>query len=235
VTSSALARGGSYQRLAALVPAGARVLDLGCGDGYLCELLAARGARAVGVDVSLEELAVFRARAAGWPVAARAQALPFVDGAFDAAVSHLAFMLMEDAPAVVAELLRVLRPGGRFAALLGGGPTAGGDDAFHRFLAVAGPRLRGPRFGDSRARSERGLCELFAGWADLGFERWELDLGGSFDEVWRFLGASYELSADDAPAVRAALAAALADLVDRDDQGRRVPCRVATFLATATR
>jgi SAM-dependent methyltransferase len=230
-TSAALARGGTYHRLAALVPAGARVLDLAAGDGYLCELLAARGARAVGVDFSLEELALFQARmavapaGAPWPVAARAQELPFADEAFDACVCHLALMLMEDAPAVVGELLRVLRPGGLFAA---------GDDAFHRFLAIAGPRLRGPRFGDPRVRSEAGWRELFAGWDDLGFERWEVDLGGTLDEVWRFLGASYQLSPEDAGEIRTALAASLAEAGLSDEQGR-VPCRIVTWLGMARR
>ena len=242
ITSAALARGGTYDRLAALVPAGARVLDLGAGDGYLCELLAARGARAVGVDFSHEELARFRERAgripAGaprpWAVAARAQALPFAAGSFDAVVCHLAFMLMEDAPAVVGELARVLVPGGRFAALLGGGPVAGlmNPDAFHRFLAIAGPRFRAPRLGDPRARSERGWRELFAGWTELAFERWEVDLGGSLDEVWRFLGASYELPPEAQGAVRAELAASVAELADREG---RVPCRIVTWLATARR
>src|SRR5688500_5476389 len=41
--SRAYARVGSYELLAARVPAGARVLDLGCGDGTLCELLERRG------------------------------------------------------------------------------------------------------------------------------------------------------------------------------------------------
>jgi len=270
-TSAALARGGTYERLAALVPPGARVLDLGAGDGYLCELLAARGARPVGVDVSREELALLRRRAGGslCGVAARAQALPFAAGAFDACVSHLAFMLMEDAPAVVRELARVLAPDGWFAAVLGGGPVAqpppsagtppaidappavdaspAADappvvDAFHRFLEIAGPRLRGPRFGDRRARSERGWRELFAspagspGW-DIAFERWEVDLDGTFDEVWRFLGASYELAPADASAVRAELAAALgvraAAAAAPTADAARVPCRMVVWLGTA--
>jgi SAM-dependent methyltransferase len=249
-TSAALARGGTYERLAALVPPGARVLDLGAGDGYLCELLAARGARPVGVDVSREELALLRRRAGGslCGVAARAQALPFVAGAFDACVCHLAFMLMEDAPAVARELARVLAPGGWFAAVLGGGPViepaggagaspaggaAGGaaGDAFHRFLALAGSRFRAPGLGDPRARSERGWRELLPGW-EIAFERWEVDLAGTFDEVWRFLGASYQLPREDAAAVRAELAAAVADLTDADG---RVPCRMVTWLATARR
>jgi len=246
VTSAPLARGGTYQRLAALVPAGARVLDLGAGDGYLCELLAARGARAVGVDFSHEELARFRARLGGarsgeaavaepCAVAARAQALPFADGAFDVCVSHLAFLLMEDAPAVVGELARVLAPGGRFAAVVGGGPVADADersDALHRFLAIARPRLRAVRLGDRRARGEEGWRQLFAGWTELAFERWEVDLGGAVDEVWGFLGSCYELPPEDAEAVRAEVAGAIAELADARG---RVPCRMVAWLGTARR
>ena len=270
-TSDALARGGTYDRLAALVPPGARVLDLGAGDGYLCERLAARGARPIGADFSHGELGRFQARARAWAaggaggvaggerspllaVAARAQELPFAGGTFDAAVCHLAFMLMEDAPAVVAELGRVLAPGAPFFALLGGGPVAlppaeprvtaappaastaaPAADAFHHFLAIAGPRFRAPRFGDPRARSERGWRELFpadAGWSAPTFERWETDLSGPFDEVWRFLGASYELPRQERGAIRDELAAACAPLTD--EQGC-VPCRMVTWLGTVRR
>ncbi len=221
ITSTAFARAGSYERLAALVPSG-RVLDLGCGDGHLARLI---GDRCVGIDLSLDELA----RAGGVPVVqGRAQALPFPDGAFDACVSHLAFMLFDDIERVVAELGRVLVPGGRFLALLGGGPTAAGDDAFHRFLALLRPHLRAPvRFGDLRAKREPGWRELFAGWRDVAFERWELDLGGSFDQVWQFLGATYELAPEIETHVREQLRAS--------SSNPHLPCRVVTWLAIATR
>jgi SAM-dependent methyltransferase len=236
IMPAAFARGGTYHRLAALVPAGARVLDLGAGDGYLCGLLAARGARAIGVDFSHEELARFCGKCPGGAaVAARAQALPFADGSFDACICHLALMLMEDAPAVVGELGRVLAPGGRFGAVLGGGPVADADersDGLHRFLAIAGPRLASPRLGDPRARSEAGWRELFAGWTELGWERWEVDLGGSLEEVWRFLGSTYNLSREDVEAVHPEVAAALAELAGADG---RVPCRMVTWLGTARR
>src|SRR5690606_37483161 len=156
-------------------------------------------------------------------VQARAQALPFRDRAFDAATCHLAFMLFDDIESVVAELSRVLRPGAPFLALLGGGPSADGEDAFHRFADLL-PRSE-LRFGDRRASSEAGWAELFATWRDLHLERWPLDLGGSFDEVWRFLAASYQLR--EAERVRAELRAAF--------PGDHVPCTVVTYFATVTR
>lgn len=217
-TSAVFARTGSYARLAAAIGSASRVLDLACGDHPL--------PGAIGLDLSLDELA----RGAGARVQGRAQALPFADGAFDGCVCHLAFMLLDDLDQVVRELARVLVPGGVFAALLGGGPVegAGERDAFHRFLAIGAPRFLPLRFGDPRARSEAGWRALFTerGWSVPVFERVELDLGGAFEDVWAFLGASYQLPVDHAPAVRAELHAALGDRVD---------CRVAAYLAAVRR
>lgn len=235
ITATAFERGGSYDRLAARVPPG-RVLDLACGDG---PLLARLGVRAIGLDVSREELVRIADRGSGAAsrgdtrvVQGRAQALPFATAVFDACTCHLAMMLFDDVAQVVAELARVLRPGAPLLAVLGGGPTADGDDAFHRFLAILARHAPAPpRLGDPRARSEAGWRALFAGWEVRAFERWELDLGGTFDEVWRFLGASYEVPAADAAAVRDQLRAATATLVVDD----RIPCRVVTWLAQAIR
>ncbi|MGN6109267.1 MAG: class I SAM-dependent methyltransferase [Kofleriaceae bacterium] len=234
ITSSALARAGSYHRLAELVPPGARVLDLACGDGYLLELLAARGARPIGVDLSAAELAAARARSAAHPlVLARAQALPLATGAVDACVSHFAFMLMDDPEQVVRELARVIAPGGWFAAVLGGGPTAHGDDAFHRYLALTAEIQRAaPRFGDPRTKSEEGWRELFAGWGAIAFERWELDLTGSFEQVWHCLGGTYAMEQVDRAAIGEQLRAVVADLIDGEG---RVPCRMVAWLATVQR
>jgi SAM-dependent methyltransferase len=211
ITSAALARGDSYDRLAAAVPAGARVLDLGCGDDHLVRRLP----DAIGVDLAPARGAPGASRL----VQARAQALPFAAASFGAAVSHLAFMLFDDLDAVVGELRRVVAPGGTFAAILGGGPTADGDDAFHRFLALARPS--GLRFGDRRASSPDGWRALFH--REPSFTRFELDLSGPFAGVWGFLGASYQLADADRDRVAAALRAAFAD---------PVPCRVVLWLAT---
>ncbi len=222
VTSQAFARGGSYARLAARIAPGARVLDLACGDGALLAHLDERavGPRAVGIDVSIDELRTLTRTAQ-----ARAQALPFADHSFDVVACHLAFMLFDELPQVVAELERVLVPGGELLAVLGGGPTADGDDAFHRFLAILdqGPS-QAPRLGDRRARSEPGWRELMPGWQHEPFERWQLDLGGRFDEVWKVLGSSYELGTR-ANAIRDALRASC---------GEHVPCSVVMYLARAT-
>jgi SAM-dependent methyltransferase len=214
ITSAVLARGTSYDRLAALVPAGARVLDLGCGDGHL---LTKTGG--IGVDLSAAELAIARRRGAA-VVQGRAQALPFADAAFDLCVCHLALMLMDELDLVASEVARVARS---FAAIVGGGPTASGDDAFHRFLRL--PLATIPRLGDRRASSEAGWRALFPGFA-IDFERLELDLSGPVDDVWRVLDASYQRGAS-----REQFDAATADLVVEG----ALPLAMVVWLARASR
>jgi SAM-dependent methyltransferase len=195
----------SYARLAARVSG--RVLDLGCGDASL---------GSVGLDLSHDELQ----RGRGPRVQGRAQALPFRDGAFDHVVSHLAFMLLDDIERVVAELARVLVRGGTFHAVLGGGPSADGDDAFHRFLALAKPR--GPRLGDPRTTSEAGWRAIFADWSLAPWERWPVDLSGPVPDVYAFLSSGYQAHDDVVDQLRA-------------EFGERAPCTVALYYATATR
>ena len=93
------------------------VLDVGTGEGQVARLaVAAVGApRVVGVDPSWAQLAVARERGGG-PSYGRAAAtgLPFRPGAFDAVVACLVFEHIDDADGALAEVGRVLRPGGRF-------------------------------------------------------------------------------------------------------------------------
>jgi SAM-dependent methyltransferase len=93
--------------------AGRRVLDVGCGTGRVAAALAERGSRVWGVEPSPEMAA--RARERGVDVkVARAERLPFKEGWFERAVLWLVVHLV-DRPAVLAELARVLAPGGRVA------------------------------------------------------------------------------------------------------------------------
>jgi ubiquinone/menaquinone biosynthesis C-methylase UbiE len=89
-----------------------RVLDLGCGTGRNLPLYG-RGVRAIGLDPCHESLLKARRRVPGVPlVRARAEALPFRAGAFDAVVSGLVFCSVGDVPRGLAEVRRVLSPGG---------------------------------------------------------------------------------------------------------------------------
>ncbi len=99
----------------AAVPAGAAILDVGCGPGHLLARLAARGRPATGVDVDPGMVARARARLGdGADVhVGDAAALPVPDAAFDLVVSTLAMHHWPDPAAGLAEIARVLRPDGR--------------------------------------------------------------------------------------------------------------------------
>ncbi|RZL94713.1 MAG: methyltransferase domain-containing protein [Variovorax sp.] len=104
---------------AAGVERGQRVLDVACGTGVLAcaaaELAGAEG-QVTGLDANPQMLAVARRKSTriDW-VDGRAESLPFPDAAFDAVVSQFGMMFFDDRPAALREMLRVLRPGGRFA------------------------------------------------------------------------------------------------------------------------
>jgi len=95
-----------------------RVLDLGCGPGHGAAALKARWPKAevVALDLALPML-VEAGRQRRWlrpfqRVCADASALPLADNTFDLVFSNLCLQWVEDLPATLAELRRVLRPGG---------------------------------------------------------------------------------------------------------------------------
>jgi len=96
------------------LPVGARVLDIGCGVGATVEHLVSRGLSAVGLDPSSLLLRCGRRRNPRLPVVqAVGEWLPFADASADAIVAECTLSLMGDAHQALAEIRRVLRPGGR--------------------------------------------------------------------------------------------------------------------------
>ena len=100
--------------------AGEAVLDIGCGPGLLAHEMAKTvgpGGRVCGIDLSGDMVAIAMRRCAdqGWTEfeQADAAALPYPEDIFDAAASTQVYEYVEDVPAVLTELRRVLRPGGR--------------------------------------------------------------------------------------------------------------------------
>ncbi len=93
---------------------GTRVLDVGCGTGELLARLVRDGAVATGVDPSPPMAARARADNPGVPVAdGDAEHLPFADDAFDVVLALNVVHLADDTAAALAEISRVLAPGGR--------------------------------------------------------------------------------------------------------------------------
>jgi SAM-dependent methyltransferase len=95
------------------------MVDIGCGEGQVARVAAGAGLTVVGVDPAASQVGVARDRAGG-PVYAQgaATALPVADGVADVAVACLVFEHIDDVDGALAEVARVLRPGGRFLFLL---------------------------------------------------------------------------------------------------------------------
>jgi len=98
---------------------GRRILDAGCGSGPLAAELVARGADVTGFDGSPAMIDLARRRlGATVPLTVHdlAEPLPYEDESFDVVVASLVLHYLEDWDGPLAELRRVLRPGGRLVA-----------------------------------------------------------------------------------------------------------------------
>jgi ubiquinone/menaquinone biosynthesis C-methylase UbiE len=100
------------------LPAGARVLDVGCGAGATVEhLRGAHGFEAAGIDPSRQLLGLGKRRAPGLRLcSACGEALPFAPGCFDALLAECSLSLMADIDTALNEFNRVLRASGALIA-----------------------------------------------------------------------------------------------------------------------
>jgi ubiquinone/menaquinone biosynthesis C-methylase UbiE len=170
---------------------GLRWIDVGCGNGAFTEQIVERCAPAEvqGVDPSEAQLVFARSRPAARLAAFQqgdAMALPFVDGRFDAAVMALVIFFVPDPAKGVAEMARVVQPGGLVAAyawdILGGGFTLEPLQAEMRAMGI-NPVLP-PSAPASRIDALRTM------WTDAGLtavETREISVERTFtnfDEFW---------------------------------------------------
>ena len=186
----------SYERLATLASPGISVLDVACGTGALLSRVRVTvpSARLAGVDLSEPELRLARARLPGVPLyAARAQALPFTDAAFELVVCHMALMLMDDPERALAEGRRVLRRGGTFCAITN--RPAAPDEMAKTILGAlrsrwkaTDPSLRPPPLGDTRTHDATTLLPLVAAYFERAVvEPFAVTQRVSRGELWPYL------------------------------------------------
>jgi demethylmenaquinone methyltransferase / 2-methoxy-6-polyprenyl-1,4-benzoquinol methylase len=129
----ALGLDGSWRRRAVAelrLPTGSRVLDLACGTGDLCRLLAGSGYDALGVDISAAMLA--NARGELRLVRADVMTEPFRDQGADGITCGFALRNIVDVDAFLVECARVLRPGGRISFVDAAEPRSALARAGHR-------------------------------------------------------------------------------------------------------
>lgn len=107
--------GDAYEWLAAALPQTGRVLDVACGSSPLWPL---PGRHYVGVDASTAELAAARDRGVPHLVQATAAALPIPDASVDAVTCSMSLQILTPLADVLAEISRVLRPGGLLVATM---------------------------------------------------------------------------------------------------------------------
>lgn len=96
---------------------GREVIDVGCGEGRFCRILAELGARVTGVDLTPKLVAQAKLlHPSGTYLAADAEDLPFSESSFDIAVSYVVLVDVHDFRKAIAEMTRVLKPGGAIVA-----------------------------------------------------------------------------------------------------------------------
>ena len=95
------------------------VLDVGCGDGQISRALASQGAQVLGIDPTQKHIDIANARGGG-PLYQLGDAthLPVPDESQDAVVACLVFEHIDEVDAAIAEVSRVLKPGGQFSFFL---------------------------------------------------------------------------------------------------------------------
>ncbi|MBI1202946.1 MAG: methyltransferase domain-containing protein, partial [Rhodopseudomonas sp.] len=173
------------------VPQGLRCIDVGCGNGVFTDLLMERCALAEvhGVDPAPAQLEYARQRAAGRPMhfhQGDASSLPFPDRHFDLATMALVIFFVPQPAKGVAEMARVVKPGGVVASytwdVFGGGAPMEEIRAQMREMGI--PPINPPSVDASRMEA---LVELWRGAGLTDIETKEITVHrrfSDFEEMW---------------------------------------------------
>jgi ubiquinone/menaquinone biosynthesis C-methylase UbiE len=146
---------------------GGLALEVGVGTGVVARALRERGRDVVGIDISPGMLRRALQRLGPRVAVADAAHLPFRAGAFTDAFAVWVMHAVADQAAVLREVARVLRPGGRFMVCSSDSPE---PDAM---TAILGPLLAGLQGGDEERHTPEALATLAAahGFTSLGIIR----------------------------------------------------------------
>jgi SAM-dependent methyltransferase len=208
-------------------------LDVGCGNGAFTEELIARcvPAAVTAVDPSDDQLAYARARPSARVVDFRigdAQKLSFDKDTFDVAAMALVIAFLPDPSAAVAEMARVVRPGGLVAAYMWDIP-GGGVPVHPIYLALESMGLMSGRPPNSGA-SERDSMQRF--WKEAGLETIETrvirisTVYSDFEDFWDSnvvpIGPQGKLIASMSASAREELRVRLRDHLPVSSNGRIV-------------
>ena len=165
---------------------GLRWIDVGCGNGAFTELIVKRFAPAEvhGIDPSEAQLDFARTRPSTRTAKFQlgdAMALPFSNSSFDVAVMALVIFFVPDPAKGVAEMARVVRPGGEVAAyvwdIIGGKGAAAPIESEMRAMGLT--PLRPPSFEASRIEA---LQQLWSDASLVAIETREIEVQRTFDD-----------------------------------------------------
>ncbi|WP_217550683.1 class I SAM-dependent methyltransferase [Streptomyces sp. GbtcB6] len=174
---------------AAAVTGGTRLLDVGTGTGTAALAARERGALVTAVDADAGMVAAARGRGVDARIAVLPE-LPFPDAGFDAVVGNFVLNHLGRPRAALAELRRVLRPGGRLAVTTWGARRGAGQDLLGEACAAGGavPPPHLPRLDPAEdfTRTAQGLAGLLAeaGFGGAQATELEWDHRAGLDEWW---------------------------------------------------
>ena len=226
---------------------GKHVLDLCCGHGAGTKALLATGAEVTGLDFSSAMLSEARRCAeAAELIEGDAQAMPFPDARFDAVVCGFGIMHMPDQPKALAEVHRVLRPGGTFVMTVWCGPdrSAAFRIAFGSIQTHGDPAASLPTAPDFHQLADPAKAEAML--SDAGFRNFRsstIECAYEFDQpegLWEIFSrgtvrAKKLIDAqpqENRDAIRQAMLDAVAGEFG-NDSGYRVPAPAVLITAQA--